>query len=145
MKIAFNPYTGLVQIFKNYFSVIVFLLLYTSCSPGWYVRKYKLIKKEGINIDTLKVRTDGIYLNKDFVYDTDKTVKSRYNYIRFFNNGREYYSHEYHDFPTDENFNDLQNGGYSYYTIKDSLIISESYNYEAGCFFHITKSFKTEI
>jgi hypothetical protein len=96
---------------------------------------YKLLKKEGLHIDTAIVRVDGIYWIKDYYIDMNKEKKERFQFIRFFKNGQMYNSCMYYHFPNLQELNSLKNGYYSVYCVKDSIIKNESFRTWAGYFF----------
>ena len=62
-------------------------------------RNFKLIKKEGLHIDTTLVKTNGVYIHKDTVIDLQKIKRDRYSFCRFFNNGKVFFSCGYFNFP----------------------------------------------
>lgn len=98
-------------------------------------RKFKLIKVEGLKIDTVLAKTKGVYISKDSFLDLDQKWKDRFCYLRFFENGKVYKSCSYLSLPTKEDMEDLSYGFYSEYKVENEGIIIESYAPWCGYFF----------
>lgn len=92
-----------------------------------YKYKFKLLKEKKINIDTSKVKINGIYLRKYEEKDVDGKPIEVYSFCRFFNNGKMYCSSGYCSFPTEKDFNNLKYGFYREYCMEDDKIIAEGY------------------
>ena len=82
-----------------------------------YKPDFKLLKTVGIKIDTLKIRTDGIYVRK-YAYG--------YYFYRFFNNGKVYISCDYLKIPENEETSKIDYGKFSEYMVKDDEVIIET-------------------
>ena len=96
---------------------------------------FKLIKNEGLKIDTSIVKTKGVYVSKDSFLDLDQIWKNRFSFIRFFEDGKVYKSCSYKSFPTNEDFKDFTYGFYSEYKVENGNITIESYAPWCGYFF----------
>lgn len=92
--------------------------------------KFKLLKKEELHIDTSLVRLSGVYM-----ISYDLSGQKKYRYIRFFDNGRVYFSCEYCSFPTEEQLNSLNYGEYGFYTINNGEIKAETFELYPRYFF----------
>lgn len=84
--------------------------------------KFKLLKKEGLKIDTTKVRVDGVY-----ILDSEINGLKRYQFIRFFTNGRVYFSCAYCSPPSNDEFNKLSYGNYGHYIVDNGRIKAETF------------------
>jgi hypothetical protein len=82
---------------------------------------FKLIKKQGLRIDSTKVRLDGIYML------SDSGSKKTYTFYRFFSNGRVFRSCNYCSIPDSSQLNDLNYGSYGYYRIDSNMIKIETF------------------
>jgi hypothetical protein len=96
---------------------------------------FKLIKEEGLKIDTLLANTKGVYISKDMFLNLDQKWKDRFCYLKFFENGKVYKSCSYLSFPTKEDMEDLSYGFYSEYKVENGGIVMESYAPWCGYFF----------
>jgi hypothetical protein len=68
------------------------------------------------------------YANYQVISET-----KRYNFIRFFKEGKALVSFDYLSYPTEEQFNDLSYCRPAYYTIKDGQVIIEIYQDKQWC------------
>jgi hypothetical protein len=84
--------------------------------------KFKLLKKEGLKIDTTKVRVDGVY-----ILESELNGQKRYQFIRFFKNGRVYFSCPYCRPPSNDELNNLKYGNYGYYVVNNGGIKAETF------------------
>lgn len=84
--------------------------------------KFKLLKKEGLKIDTTKVRVDGVY-----ILESELNGQRRYRFLRFFANGRVYFSCAYCSPPSSDDLNNLNYGKYGYYVVNDSMVKTETF------------------
>lgn len=98
-------------------------------------RNFKLIKEEGLKIDTTVAKVKGFYLSKDSFLDLDQKWKDRFSYMRFFENGKVYKSCTYLSFPTKADLEDLSYGFYSEYKVEDGRIVIESFAPSCGYLF----------
>lgn len=114
----------------NKFLLIFFLLgsiksIGQECSEYCNKRtkfNFKLLKKEGIKTDTTKVKVEGVYM-----CEFDLNGQKRYQFIRFFTNGRVYFSCAYCSPPNQEELNNLTYGNYGYYVINDNQVKAETF------------------
>ena len=83
---------------------------------------FKLLKREELRVDTGLVKVSGVYM---ISYELNQEKK--YSFIRFFDNGRVYFSCEYCSFPNEEELNNLNYGNYGHYTIKNGEIKAETF------------------
>lgn len=119
--------------FTNIFLLFIYLLYGITlhgqeCSTCFKKKhfRFKLLKKEGLNIDTALVRTDGIYILRttaNFEFGSD----SVFYFYRFFSNGKAYMSCQYCSFPCSNELNDLGYGVYGEYKVEDSLVVIETF------------------
>lgn len=89
--------------------------------------KFKLLKEKGLSVDTLKVKTTGVYISNTNEIDIDGKQITMYYFYRFFDNGKIYISCGYCSFPSQEKLNDLKYGSYGEYRIEGDEIIRETY------------------
>jgi len=75
--------------------------------------KYWLLKREGLQVDSNKVRFDGVYLNK---YKDESGVWT-YSYYRFLKDGKVFISCEYCSFPSLQEFKSYEHGRFGEYRI----------------------------
>jgi len=95
-----------------------------------YKFDFKLLKTVGLKIDTLKIRTDGIYIVKGAFFDGNGEHEA-FHFYRFFNDGRVYQSCTYIDIPKEKETSKLDYGKFSEYMVKnDELIIETSWKDE---------------
>ncbi|WP_409205657.1 hypothetical protein [Flavobacterium sp.] len=102
-------------------------------------RNFKLIKKEGLQIDTTLVKINGIYIFKDSIIDLKNIKRDRYSFCRFFENGRVFFSCGYFNFPHESDLNNLSYGYYGEYKIIKNQIIIESYSSYVGYILELYK------
>ncbi len=95
-----------------------------NCTP----KSYKLLKVNGIQIDTSLVKTNGVYIYKDIVVNLHNKKQTRYSFYRFFDNGKVYKSCGYYNFPNNKDLNNLHYGIYGEYKIIDNKILLESHS-----------------
>jgi hypothetical protein len=88
-------------------------------------RRYKLSKYKFELRDTSKLSINAAYLFKFPPFPGSN--KFPYSFIRFFKDGKCYWSKVYDSFPTKANFNDYNNGEFGRYILKDSLLVIELY------------------
>jgi hypothetical protein len=95
---------------------------YTNCHSTKKNYNFKLLKKEGLNIDTNLVKVSGVYMTQT------EGDSAEYQFIRFFGNGKVYFSCSYCSYPTFEELNNFNYGYYGYYIIKDGEIKVETFS-----------------
>ena len=90
-----------------------------------YKPDFKLLKTIGVKIDTLKIRTDGIYVREKSHYD-GKNHLTAYSFYRFFNDGKVYISCTYLKIPENEEASKIDYGKFSEYMVKNDEVIIET-------------------
>ena len=90
--------------------------------------KFKFAKKQYLNqlkeLTVFPIDTNAVYVSGRFdTYQND----TLYAYYRFFENGDVFLSHEYKNFPTETECNDLIYGKWGMYAIKGDELIMEMY------------------
>lgn len=88
---------------------------------------FELLEKEGLHIDTNVVRVDGVYFSEWEITNLEKKKVKQYYFIRFFSDGRMYFSCAYCSFPKAAELNDLNYGSYGYYSVKGNDVKIETY------------------
>jgi hypothetical protein len=83
---------------------------------------FKIHKREGAIIDTNSIKTNGVY-----VTEFNTNGQKKYSFIRFFGNGRVYFSCIYCSYPTKVEFNDLKYGYYGHFISKKDEVKAEVY------------------
>jgi hypothetical protein len=107
--------------------------------------KFILLKTKGVNIDTTLVKTNGVYLNKYYRINLDKTEQDIYSFYRFFDNGKIYMSCGYCSLPSEKEFNDLNYGFYGEYRVENNQIIVEYYGSYVGYYLSYYKTENNKI
>lgn len=103
--------------------------------------KYKLSRKTYFLADTAFVSLNAIYLNSEYLCGNG--CDTFYTYLRFFEDGRVFFSFSYMSNPTKEELNDFSYGKFGRYIIqKDSIITIELYQdrYTGIEFLHAKKT-----
>jgi hypothetical protein len=103
---------------------------YTNCHSTKKNYNFKLLKKEGLNIDTNLVKVSGVYITKF------EGGMGTYEFIRFFENGRVFLSCGYCSYPTIEELNNLNYGDFGYYIIKDGEVKVEKFSSYVRYYYH---------
>lgn len=97
------------------------------CNCSNQKSSWKLIKKEGLHIDTMLVKTSGAYIS-----ESEINHKKYYEYIRFFPDGSVFHSCTYCSFPTLAQLNNLNYGTRGQYIVENNQIKVESWGTYVG-------------
>jgi len=98
-------------------------------------KKFRLEKQITSLIDTFTVSPNAVYINAfpELISPARQKGDSVYIFIRFFNDGRVFFSFLYGSYPSREEFKDSTYGKFGYYIVKDGIIKIELYmNKEYG-------------
>jgi len=139
-------------IIKKRIATTIFMLYVINSSfaqPCYKVKKSRTnfnfgLLKEGIHVDTNKIKVDGVYIVSYPCVQPMKCSDSVYSFYRFFKNGRVFMSNIYCSFPNKEELNDLEYGNYGYYKIDNDNLIVEARNSGGGGSFYYHDYFKIE-
>lgn len=128
-------------------SIILCVNLRISAQPCFSYKakkkRFKIVKREGIVIDTNKIKLNGVYLWK--LNNVNSVKDTFYLFIRFFNNCRVFKSGPYCSCPTVLQLNDLTYGSYGQYMIKEDKLIIESYSGPGGYYYQYFDVFSKHI
>lgn len=124
----------------------IILLLFISLTVHTYAQqiencdfqkkvKFQLIKQKGLQIDTLVIKTNGVYIHQDTIIDLNRKKRVRYSFYRFFDDGKVFMSCGYFNFPTQSDLNNLQYGVSGEYIVTGNEVCIESYNSQIGYFY----------
>lgn len=91
-----------------------------SCGTKKHER-FRLLKKEGLHIDTNKVKVNGVYVNKYI----SETGAISYSFLRFFTNGKVFISCEYCGSINPSDFGNFNYGKFGEFKLEGDLIKME--------------------
>jgi hypothetical protein len=79
--------------------------------------------------DTAVIDTNAVYIfmNRRYYYDMEKP-DTVYYFRRFFKNGQYFLSGDFYTIPSDNECNNIDYGKRGYYTIKDSILTTETFD-----------------